>query len=171
MNKSGHGEPYIVKYAKFQRTRLIDNNNQFHKDIGIGDAKAIAQETELDLVCFNEPTESELAFCKIIDFCKWKYVEEKKKKKQQKVSRHATKEVRFSPLIGDHDIEHKLKQAREFIENGDEVVFSMRLKGRQRSYFKEAEERLNDIVAMCENAKVLSTRKNPSMINIRLGKN
>jgi len=164
--------PYIVKYVDFSHTRLSDHNNEFHEVVGIGEAKKIAQENNLDLVCFNEPQGNQLAFCRIINFGKWKYDEEKKKKGQQKKdNKHITKEIRFSPVISDNDIEHKIKRAKEFLDAGNEVVFSMKLKGRQKVHFKEAEERMNEIVEMCSDyGKVLSVKKSSSMITIKLGK-
>ena len=169
--KSKSDEPYIVKYANFDSARLIDQDNNFHAQVRIADAKRMAQDAELDLVCFNEPDGKQLAFCKIIDYGKWKYSEEKKKKKQHQVSKRSIKEIRFSPVIGEHDIEHKIKQAKGFLEDGDEVVFSMRLKGRQRAHFDDAEKKLNEIVAMCGDINIVSVKKGAGFINIRIVKN
>ena len=168
-----NSEPFIVKYVDFHATRLIDSNNNFYQEINIGKAKQMAKDAGLDLVCFKSPSKgdsSELAFCKIIDYGKWRYSEEKRKKKSQ-THKKQTKEIRFSPSISDHDIEHKLKQVEEFLTKGDDVIFSMRLKGRQRFYFDEAEEKMNGIIKMCENyGKELNRRKTKNMINVRMGK-
>ena len=69
----------------------------------------------LDVVCFKDQTEKELAFCKMIDYGKWKYSEDKKKKKQNKEHKKTTKEIRISLGISDHDLEHKVKQAKDFL--------------------------------------------------------
>lgn len=161
---------FIIKYADFTVLKLIDANNVFHKEIHISKAKDMAKIAGLDLVCFNKPSGSELAFCKIIDFGKWKYSEEKKSKKLKSESKHQDKEIRFSPLIADNDINHKVKQASEFIDEGMDVTFTMQLKGRQKIYFKEAEEKMTNIVKMCDNAKEISRKTSGGNISVRLTK-
>jgi len=166
---TGRGEPFIVKRDFFKFVKLADHQNNFYNSIEIAKAKQIALENSMDLVCFNRPSDKDLAFCKIIDYGKWKYDNEKKKKKQQKVNKKVTKEVRFSPVIGEHDIEHKVKQAIQFLETGNDVLFSMTLKGRQKVHFKEAEELMDQIVGKCsEVGKEVSRKKAKNAISIRV---
>lgn len=170
--KKTSGEPFVVKYADFTTTKLVDASNNYHASIGIGEAKRMAQDAGLDLVCFNKPTRNDLALCKIVDYGKWKYSNEKKKKRQDKAHKMVTKEIRLSPVIGDHDVEHKIKHVQEFIEEGNDVLFSMRLKGRQRIHFKDAEDRMSEIVAMCsEYAKEVSRKKSSNKIDVRITSN
>ena len=169
--KNKHSDPYIVKRIENINVKLLDNNNEFHNSIGMRDASTIAKSAGLDLVCFKQPDGDELGFYKIIDFGKWKYWNSKNKKKQDHHSKHVTKEVRFSLVISDHDIEHKLKKVNKFIKEGDEVILTMRLKGRQKSRMKEAEEKLNDIALKCEDVKVISRKTSSGNITIRIGKN
>lgn len=163
-----NGNPFVVNYVKFATTRLVDEELNYHSEIGIKEAKYRAEKAGLDLVCFNEPCSNELAFCKIIDYGKWKYDTDKKKKKE-KPAKSTTKEIRFSPVISDNDVAHKIKHVKEFIEDGNDVLFSMRLKGRQKAHFSEAEERMNEIVSLCsEYSKEVSRKKSPNMIFIRV---
>ena len=169
--KKRSGEPCDVQYVDFVVTKLIDEKGQYHEKLGIGEAKKKAQEANLDLVCFNRPDKNNIALCKIINFGKWRYAEEKKKKKQQKVGRRDTKEMRFSPDIDKHDVEHKMKQVIAFLDDNDDVILSMRLKGRQRAHYGDAEKRMNEIVDLCkDHGSVVSVKKTGSMINIRVGK-
>lgn len=169
--KNSNGQPFLVKYVDFFITRLVDDKNQFFPKVDIKEAKQKAAEANLDLVCFSSPSEDELAFCKIVDFKKWKYDNEKKKKKQRKEGKRVTKEIRFSPVISDHDIGHKVKQANGFLDDGDDVIFSMRLKGRQRAHFSDAEVRMNEIVEKClGHGQIVSTRKTHDSIVVRLNK-
>jgi len=169
--KSNSSEPFVISHVTFRNTRLVDHTNQYHPDIDVFKAKKMAEENGLDLVCFNRPERNNLALCKLIDYGKWKYSNEKSKKKQQKSHKKTTKEIRFSPVISDHDVEHKLKQVFEFLDDGDDVLFFMRLKGRQRHHFDYAEERMNQIVSMCEeHGKEVSRKKNPSLITVRISK-
>lgn len=162
--------PFIVKYVDFTTTRLVGADNSYHPAVSMSDAKRMAQEAGLDLVCFNRPEKDVLALCKIINFGKWKYSSEKQKKKQSKEGKKDTKEIRLSPDIDEHDVGHKIKHAKEFLIDGNDVLFFMKLKGRQRVYFKEAEEKMNKIVSMClDCGEELSRRKSPNSIAIRVG--
>ena len=65
-----------------------------------------------------------------------------------------------------------MKRVKEFIDGGNDVLFFMRLKGRQRAHFKDAEVRMNEIVAMCSDyTKEISRRKSSNTIAVRVGAN
>lgn len=70
--------------------------------------------------------------CKIMDYGKMAY--QAKKKKTLSKSQTDMKELSFSMKISEHDIETKLKRAREFIEKGHKLRFNLILRGRERSY-------------------------------------
>jgi translation initiation factor IF-3 len=162
--------PYVINYADFKQLRLSDAQNQFHKQVYIVDAKKMASEAGMDLVCFEEPKGASLAFCKIIDFGKWKYQQGKSKKKNAS-QKKVTKEIRFSPAISDNDIHHKIKQAKEFLNDDNDVVFFMRLKGRQRFHHKDAEERMSEIAALCHDVgREVSRKSSSNNISVRLVK-
>ena len=101
-----------------------------------------AEEFELDLVevapSANPPV------CRIIDFSKYKYEQEKK---EREVKRHhkqtQLKEIRISPRIGIHDYEIKLKHVREFLEKRHKVRIRMWFRGREIAH-KEIGNRLID---------------------------
>ena len=70
--------------------------------------------------------------CKILDYGKFKYEQQKKRneaRKKQKVIE--VKEVKLRPNIDDHDYDTKMKHAKEFFAEGDKVKFSLRFKGRE----------------------------------------
>ena len=167
---SSNGLPFIVKIVTFEYTRLIDISGQYHANYKVADALVTARNNNMQLVCFNRSDEKTLAFCKIIDFNKWQYQEEKRKKKQQLGSRRETKEIRLSPNIADNDVEHKMRTANEILEDGDEIILVMKLKGRDRLHMTEAEIRMNDIVKKCDKGKEVSRKKGDNMIVVRLTK-
>ena len=73
--------------------------------------------------------------CKIVDYGKFKYQEQKKKneaKKKQKVIE--TKEQKLRPGTGDHDYQVKIKNAQKFLKEGNRVKFSLRFKGREMEH-------------------------------------
>lgn len=163
-------EPYIINYAKFSETRLIDATNNFINRVYIRRAKDLARESGLDLVCFNEPTSTELALCKILDFGKWKYQQEKAKKKEQ-ANRISTKEIQFTPVIGDHDLDHKINQIIGFLKDGDEVVVNMRFRGIHHRLVGEGERIIGIIMEKTkEFGKEAHKKKTPDNIYLRLVK-
>jgi len=165
-------DPFVVDRAFSEYTSLVDHNDNFNKSIKILDALTMAKQNGLDLVCFKRGQNGELPFCKILNFGKWKYAEEKKKKKQkQHANKSVVKELRFSPDIDDNDIKHKINQAIEFLKRGDEVILAMYLRGRQKIYRKEAEAKLNQIAALCKDyGEEIKREKTESGIVIRIKK-
>jgi translation initiation factor IF-3 len=89
-----------------------------------------AQDLGLDLLEISPNTTPPV--CKIMDYGKYKYEEQKRKaeaRKNQKVVE--TKELKFSPNIEEHDFAFKFKAAKKFLEEGCKVKFSMRFRGRE----------------------------------------
>ena len=142
-------QPFIVDNSYcFKNTRVIDNNEAYHESVSIFDAIRMAREVNKDLVCFNKPSGKNLALCKVIDYGKWKYSQEKHEKEVSKEQRHKNKAMRFSPIISDHDIEHKIKHLEKFIKNGDSVVLTMRFDSRHAG--KEiAKQKMDHIISLC----------------------
>ena len=97
------------------------------------DAINVAKDRKMDLVEIapnNNPP-----VCKIIDYGKFKYQEQKKKneaKKKQKTIE--TKEIKIRPGTGEHDYQVKIKNANKFIKEGNRVKFSLRFKGREMEH-------------------------------------
>lgn len=106
----------------------------------------------LDLVEVSPNAEPPV--CKILDYGKFKYEEQKRKaeqKKKQKVVE--VKEIQMRPGIDEHDYQVKMKNARKFIEKGDKLKVVMRFRGREMSHqelgmevLKRVKEDLGDTV-------------------------
>jgi len=91
-----------------------------------------AREVGLDLVEVA-PTSSP-PVCRIMDYGKWLYQQKRKTREAHKKSqRHSTtlKEIRLRPETDKHDLDIKLNHAREFLEKGHKVQFTMFFRGRQ----------------------------------------
>lgn len=101
------------------------------------EALRIADEKNLDLVCVSPNANP--AVCKILDYGKYRYElqkREKDAKKKQKTTE--IKEVRLTTFIEEHDIQVKAKTASKFLQSGDKVKVSLRLRGRERDYASRA---------------------------------
>lgn len=94
--------------------------------------------------------------CKMLLFSKFKYEQEKKEREARKHQKSGLlKEVRFSPVIGSHDLEVKIKHAEEFLKEHDKVRFTVVFRGRQNqhkdlgfSLLKSVEERLAPLASV-----------------------
>ena len=97
------------------------------------DAITRALEAGLDLVEVS-PT-ADPPVCKILDFGKYKYEEQKRKneaRKKQKVIE--IKEIKLRPGIDDHDYDVKMRSMKNFIDEGDKVKVTMRFRGRELAH-------------------------------------
>jgi translation initiation factor IF-3 len=86
--------------------------------------------------------------CKILDYGKYKYEEQKKKKEAKKKQKIIEiKEIKLRPMIGIHDLEIKIRMMREFITEGDKVKVTMRFRGREMANQKVGIDVLNKVQA------------------------
>ena len=113
--------------------RLIGEGDEAVGVIATSEAKQRARDAGLDLV--EVSPNGDPPVCKIMDYGKWKYAQQKK---EQKAKSHAKKSelkgMRLRPNIDSHDLGLKVKKAREFLEDGDKVQFVMLFRGRQMAH-------------------------------------
>jgi len=111
-----------------KEVRLVGDN----VEVGIystEEALAIAEGLELDLVEINGKADPPI--CKAIDYDKFLYDKKKSDKEQKKNQKNnQQKEIRFGPNTGDADLEHKMKNAKKFLEYGMKVKVTVFFKGR-----------------------------------------
>ena len=120
----------INEKIRSREVRLINQNGENLGVVSIMQALNMAQDTGLDLLEIS-PT-AKPPVCKIMDYGKWKYEEQKKQaeiKKSQKIIE--TKEIKLRPNIEEHDFQVKIKAANKFIADGNKIKFSIRFRGRE----------------------------------------
>ena len=116
----------------------------------VRDALQRARDAGLDLV--EVAPQSSPPVCRIMDYGKWMYAQRKKEQKA-KAHRHETelKEIRIkTPKIGTHDLDIKVGHAREFLERGDRVQFTLRFRGRELAHIDEGQRIFENIKAVLE---------------------
>lgn len=111
------------------------------------EALAEAEAAELDLVEVSPNTDPPV--CKIVDYGKLLYNQQKKNKKQTK-TKVETKGVRLSLRIGQHDFDLKVKQATRFISKGNRVKVSLIFKGREITHTKLGFDKMKEFVTALE---------------------
>lgn len=124
----------------------------------------MAQEVGLDLV--EVAPQARPPVCRIMDYGKWKYAQ-KKKDHKAKAHRHESvlKEVRLRPKTDPHDAQIKINRAKDFLEKGDKVQFTMLFRGREMVHtaqgyrtFNQIKEGLIDIAKLERDAKMEGRR-------------
>jgi len=101
--------------------------------VDLRDALLKAQDIGLDLVEVAPSVTPPV--CRIMDYSKFKY-EQEKKEREAKKKQHVThlKELKIGPLIGEHDYKVKFNHLERFIKRGDKVKITMRFRGRQMEH-------------------------------------
>lgn len=118
------------------------------------EALQLAMERELDLV--EVAPQANPPVCKIVDYGKYRYEQQKREKTQRKNQLHQQlKEVRLHPRTDDHDIDFKTRHAREFLQEGHKVKFTVVFRGREMAHQIIGRQLLEGIIqALAEDAKL-----------------
>jgi translation initiation factor IF-3 len=129
-------------------------------------ARLKAQEFQLDLV--EVAPKATPPVCKIMDYGKHVYQEQKKEQSARKKSHaHDLKEVRMKPRIGKHDLEIKVNRAKAFLAEGHRVQFTMVYRGREITHQGIGQDILNNVVA--ELADLCKVERGPFREGKRVG--
>lgn len=124
-------------------------------------ALAMAEEANLDLV--EVAAEARPPVCRIIDYGKLRYDQEKKAKEARKKQQNVQmKGIRIAGAnISEHDLEYRMGHIRTFIEKGNRVKVSVRFKGRQMAYqergyrlLQELADKLEDVAIVDQSPKM-----------------
>ncbi|MGD0462607.1 MAG: translation initiation factor IF-3 [Tepidisphaeraceae bacterium] len=113
---------------------LIDDKDEKVGSTSTSEALRMAREAGLDLVEVA-PT-ARPPVCKIMDYGKWRYQQQKKvDKSRASVRGGQLKELKLKTVkIGDHDLMIKINHAREFLKEGNKVQFTLQFKGREMAH-------------------------------------
>lgn len=121
----------INERIRSPEVRLIGAEGEQLGVVSIQKALELASQHELDLVEVAAPQGSP-PVCRIMDFSKFKYDQEKKERQAKKHQRQMhLKEIRLKPNIEEHDYQVKLKQAIGFLKKKDKVKVNLFFRGRQ----------------------------------------
>ena len=125
--------PRINDEIRVREVHLITHDGSNKGTVPIAAALAAAQEVGLDLVEISPNASPPIV--KILDYGKYKYQEQKKAaeaRKKQKVVE--VKELKYRPMIDDHDYDVKMRAMARFFEEGDKVKVTLRFRGREMAH-------------------------------------
>ncbi len=130
--------------------RCVGDDGKAYGIISSDEALEIAGRLGLDLVMIAP--EAKPPVCKIMDFGKFRYQQEKKQKEAKKKQKVIDiKEIKLGVKIAQNDINYKVKHALEFLKEGKHVRFRVFLKGREMANPEAGVLLLNKIYKMIEN--------------------
>ncbi|MGR3973454.1 MAG: translation initiation factor IF-3 [Candidatus Rhabdochlamydia sp.] len=146
------------KEIRAPRVRVIDKDGQQLGVFTLADAIYRAEQAGLDLV--EIAPNAEPPVCKIVDFGKFRYQQTKKERENKKAQHQVkVKEVKVKPNTDDHDIETKLRHAREFISKGNKVKITCVFRGREMAHPEFGERIVN---RLCEEMVDIATPEAPA---------
>ncbi len=153
----------VNRQIRIPQVRLIDEKGEQVGIVSTDDARRRAEEAGLDLVEVS-PT-AEPPVCRILDFGKFKYEQRKKEKGGSKGHSGGLKELRVRPMIDKHDLDYRIKQGRQFLEEGHKVQVVCVFRGRQMDHpehghrvMAEVAEALGDLSKIESAPKLLGKR-------------
>ena len=115
------------------RVRVIEDDGSQVGIMMTADALKRAQEAGLDLVEVSPNADPPV--CKIMDYGKFKYEEQKKKNEARKKQKTIdVKEIKLRPNIDRHDYDVKMRSIVKFLNEGDKVKVTMRFRGREMAH-------------------------------------
>ena len=159
-NKNNSKGQRVNEMIRVREVRLIDDEGNQKGIVPTLEALKLAKEKDLDLVEVSPNANPPV--CKILDYGKYRFEQEKKlrdAKKNQKVLK--LKEIRMQPKIGSGDLDTKAKHVQEFLDEGDKVKVTIRFRGRELAHTELGYDVLNEVLKRLTSAYVVE--KAPAM--------
>ncbi len=123
----------VNEQIRVREVRLIDSTGKQLGIIQTKEAMDMAKEAGSDLV--EIAPKANPPVCKILDYGKYKFEQEKKEKENRKKQKLLKlKEIRMQPKIEKHDLEFKSKHVQEFLDEGNKVKVTIRFRGRELAH-------------------------------------
>ena len=123
---------------------LIGSNGEQLGIVSIDEALEQAYEQDLDLV--EVATNAEPPVCRIMDYSKFRYEQQKKQQEARKnQKRIQVKEVKFRPGTDEGDYQVKLRNLKRFLEDGDKAKVTVRFRGREMAHLELGQDVLTRV--------------------------
>ncbi|WP_394953920.1 translation initiation factor IF-3 [uncultured Helicobacter sp.] len=153
-------EVLLNEEINLKEVRCVGDDGQVYGVMSSREALEIAVREDLDLVLISPNANPPV--CKIMDYGKFRYHQEKRQKEAKKKQKQIEiKEIKLSTQIAQNDINYKVKHAIQFLESGKHVRFKVFLKQRELSIPDAGKDTLNKIAPMLEEIAV--TEKEPKL--------
>lgn len=150
----------VNKEIRAPRVRLIGPTGEQIGVVALHEALAKAEDAGLDLVEISAGSNPPV--CKIINYGKFRYDQTKREKESKKAQHQVkVKEIKLKPNIDLHDLETKIRQAREFIVKGNKVKVTCMFRGREMAHPEIGEKLLRKL---CEDLEEVAMVEAPAKL-------
>ena len=141
-------DDFVNERVRFKEVLVIDQNGDQLGVKSSREALDIAYDANLDLVCVAPNAKPPV--CRIMDFGKYRFEQQKKAREMKKNSKVVTlKETQLSVTIDTHDKNVKLKRTLKWLEEGNKVKVAIRFRGRQLAHVDLGKKVIDDFVEEC----------------------
>lgn len=148
---------YVNDRIPFKELLVISDDGE---KLGILRLEEALEETALkglDLFVVNANSTPPVA--KMLDYSKHRYDQQRRKREMKKNQKTIqVKEIRLSPVIGEHDLNTKFRQAKKFIESGDKVKITLRFRGRMITHSEQGFAVVNGFIEKFGNLIIIDTK-------------
>ena len=150
-NKSLHR---INELIRISPVRVVSAEGEQLGVMSTSEAIFAAKSAGLDLV--EVAPDAKPPVCRIMDYGKFKY-QQKKRQTKQTVNRTKIKQLRLRPKTGDHDVQVRLKQARDFLVHKDKVQIFVVFRGRELAHVEEGQKLMEYMIEQLEDVAKIET--------------
>lgn len=153
-NKYNSSRIFVNRDIRARKVRCINKDGDNIGVISTLDAIEMAEEDGLDLVMISKFSRDQDPTCKIVDYGKYKYNLDKKRKEQAKKRRESIiklKEIKFKPSTDFNDLKTKARKTSKFLDEGWRVRIAIKFKGRELSHQEIGWDRLDEFVELIDN--------------------
>lgn len=146
----------VNREIRAPKVRVITEEGEQLGVFSVPEALTRAQELGMDLV--EIAPQANPPVCKIIDYGKFRYQQTKREKITRKGSQQTkVKEIKLKPNIDTHDLDVKIKHAREFIEKGCKVKFTCMFRGREIVFADGGKQILEQVIQAVSDIAVIES--------------
>ena len=150
-------KPLVNNRIRAKEVRLIDETGKQVGVVSLEEALRMAEERNLDLIQVTERVEPPV--CKLGDYGKYLYQEEKKEKSAHKQRVGEVKGIRLGFNISLHDLETKANLAEKFLNKGNRIRIELRLVGREKALQGFAREKVEKFLEILNSKVPIKTER------------
>lgn len=148
---------FINNQIRASEVRLVDETGKQLGVVPLEEALTLTRERNLDLIQVTEKVNPPV--CRMGEYGKYLYQQEKKERGMKKRTGGDLKEIRLTFNISDHDLETRVSQAEKFLKKGDRIRIALRLRGREKALQGHAREKVGKFLDLLNVSTPTKTEK------------
>lgn len=148
----------VNREIRAPKVRVISHTGEQIGVISLQEALARAEQEGLDLVEISPGSSPPV--CKIINYGKFRYDQTKREKESKKAQHQVkVKEIKIKPNIDDHDLQTKIRHAKDFVAKGNKVKVTCTFRGREMAHPELGESLVRKV---CDELEEIATPESPA---------